>query len=48
MWAELAKPGAVIDIYRRNLQRSYLGTIDDRLNGNTEPSDEVRALLPEI
>ena len=45
VWAELAKPGAVIDIYRRNLQRSYLGTIDDRLNGNTEPSDEVRALL---
>jgi hypothetical protein len=45
VWAELAKPGTAIDIYRRNLQRSYLGTIDDRLNGNTEPSDEVRALL---
>jgi uncharacterized protein DUF4953/uncharacterized protein DUF5117/uncharacterized protein DUF5118 len=45
VWAELAKPGAAIDIYRRNLQRAYLGTIDDRLNGNTEPSDEVRALL---
>jgi hypothetical protein len=45
VWAELAKPGTTIDIYRRNLQRSFLGTIDDRLNGNTEPSDEVRALL---
>ena len=45
VWVELAKPGTAIDIYRRNLQRSYLGTIDDRLNGNTEPSDEVRALL---
>jgi hypothetical protein len=45
VWAELAKPGTSIDIYRRNLQRSYLGTVDDRLNGNTEPSDEVRALL---
>jgi hypothetical protein len=45
VWAEVAKPGTAIDIYRRNLQRSYLGTIDDRLNGNTEPSDEVRALL---
>jgi hypothetical protein len=45
VWAELAKPGTTIDIYRRNLQRSYIGTIDDRLNGNTEPSDEVRALL---
>ena len=45
VWVELAKPGTAIDIYRRNLQRSYLGTIDDRLNGNTEPSDELRALL---
>ena len=45
VWAELAKPGTAVDIYRRNLQRSYLGTVDDRLNGNTEPSDEVRALL---
>ena len=45
VWAELAKPGTVIDIYRRNLHRSYLGTVDDRLNGTTEPSDELRALL---
>ena len=34
-----------IDIYRRNLHRSYLDTVDNRLNGTTEPSDEVRALL---
>jgi hypothetical protein len=45
VWAELAKPATPIDIYRRNLQRSYLDTVDDRLNGNTAPSDEVRALL---
>jgi hypothetical protein len=24
IWAELAKPGASIDLYRRNLQRAYL------------------------
>ena len=45
MWSELAKPATPIDIYRRNLQRSYLDTVDDRLNGDTAPSDEVRALL---
>ena len=45
VWAELAKPAAPIDIYRRNLHRSYLDAVDDRLNGNTAPSDEVRALL---
>jgi hypothetical protein len=45
VWAELAKPAVPVSLYRRNLHRSYLGTVDDRLNGNTVPSDEVRALL---
>jgi hypothetical protein len=45
VWAELAKPLTPIGIYRRNLQRSHLDTLDDRLNGNLAPSDEVRALL---
>jgi hypothetical protein len=45
VWAELDRPGATIDIYRRNLQRSYLDNINTRLNGNTEPNDEVRSLL---
>jgi hypothetical protein len=45
VWAELGKPGTAIGIYRRNLQRSYLDAIDTRLNGNTAPSDEIRALL---
>jgi hypothetical protein len=45
VWTELANPAAPVDIYRRNLHRSYLGTVDNRLNGTTEPSDEVRALL---
>src|SRR4029079_8307787 len=34
-----------IDPYRRNTQRIYLDTIDNRLNSGTEPSVEVRALL---
>ena len=45
VWSELAKPATAINIYRRNLHRSYLDTIDTRLNGQTPPSDEVRALL---
>ncbi|HET7696126.1 MAG TPA: zinc-dependent metalloprotease [Vicinamibacterales bacterium] len=45
VWSELAKPATPIGIYRRNLHRSYLDTIDTRLNGTTAPSDEVRALF---
>jgi hypothetical protein len=45
VWSELATPAATPDIYRRNLHRSYLSTVDNRLNGTTEPPDEVRALL---
>jgi hypothetical protein len=45
VWSELATAAATPDIYRRNLHRSFLGTIDNRLNGTTEPPDEVRALL---
>ncbi len=44
IWAEVSK-GGNIDIYRRNLQRTYLSLIDNRLNGPTAPSAEVRALL---
>jgi hypothetical protein len=45
LWRELTTPAAPIDIYRRNVQRVYLDTIDNRLNGTVAPSDEVRALL---
>ncbi|HKT79903.1 MAG TPA: zinc-dependent metalloprotease, partial [Vicinamibacterales bacterium] len=45
IWSELATPGRPIDTFRRNTQRVYLDTIDNRLNGTVEPSDEVRSLL---
>jgi len=45
VWSELDEPGTAIDIYRRNVQRSYLNVVDDRLNGTVKPSDEVRSLL---
>jgi hypothetical protein len=43
VWSELARPGTSISIYRRNLQRAYLDTMDQRLNGPGN-SAEVRAL----
>jgi len=45
VFAEVPKPGANIDIFRRNLQRTYLSIMDNRLNGPTAPSAEVRSLL---
>ena len=44
VFAELSTPGKAIDTYRRNVQRAYLDTMDNRLNAS-EPDDEVRALL---
>ena len=45
IWSELATPAKPIDVFRRNVQRAYLDAMDARLNGATEPSDELRALL---
>ena len=45
IWSELNLTSRPIDPYRRNTQRVYLDTIDNRLNGPAEPSGEVRALL---
>ncbi|GMV20630.1 MAG: glutaminyl-tRNA synthetase [Acidimicrobiia bacterium] len=44
VWGDIAR-GGNLDIYRRNLQRTYLSIVDTRLNGATEPSAEVRSLL---
>ena len=45
IWSELAKPGAPINLYRRNVQRAYLDTLDQRLNSAPASSAEVRALV---
>ena len=45
IWSELAAPARAIGPYRRNTQRAYLDTIDNRLNGNAPPEPEVRAML---
>jgi hypothetical protein len=44
VWSELSKPGTTINIFRRNLQRSYLDNMDSRLNAS-EGSTEVRSLV---
>lgn len=44
IWRELDSHPPQIDTFRRNTQRVYLDTIDNRLNG-ANPSAEVRALL---
>jgi hypothetical protein len=44
VWSELAKPGTVINVYRRNLQHAYLDQMDGRVNGQGN-SAEVRALV---
>lgn len=55
VWSELAKPGTTISIYRRNLQRSYLENLDQKLNAPGNNSEirmlakgELRALDAQI
>ncbi len=43
VWSELGKPGTTINVYRRNLQRSYLDGMNSRINAATG-SEEVRSL----
>jgi hypothetical protein len=43
LWSELDAAQVNIDPYRRNLQRSYLDTLNDRLNGTTPVTDDQRA-----
>jgi hypothetical protein len=45
VWKELATPAVPIGLYRRNVQRVYIDTINDRLNGAVVPTAEIRALL---
>jgi hypothetical protein len=45
LWSELTTPAKPVDVYRRNVQRAFLDTIDNRLNGAMPANDEIRALL---
>jgi hypothetical protein len=46
VWPELAGTSSVkIDAFRRNLQRAYIETLADRVNGRQAASDDARALF---
>ncbi len=45
VWSEAAKPGTAVTIYRRNLQRAYLETMDQKINGTPAASAEIRMLV---
>jgi hypothetical protein len=46
VWSEVYGDGAVVvDAYRRNLQRAYIETVADRVNGRTATSDDARAFF---
>jgi hypothetical protein len=45
-WSELYAGGSVpIDAYRRNLQRAYVDTLSNRINGAQAQSDDARAFF---
>jgi hypothetical protein len=45
VWAELDSPNVKVDAYRRNLQRSFLTVVSDKLNGRLPASDDQRPYL---
>jgi len=45
IWVELSTPGRTIDAFRRNTQRAYLDTLDNRLNAGPASASEVKALV---
>jgi len=52
VWAELATPKPTIDIYRRGIQRTYLTTMDGKINANSDlklyVKDTLRGLAKRI
>jgi hypothetical protein len=49
VWSEIytapGSPARPIDAYRRNLQRAYIETLGNRVNGPQAQSDDVRAFF---
>ena len=46
IWSEIEGPGAVrIDVYRRNLQNSYIDLLSSKLNVRPSATDDYRALI---
>jgi len=45
VWKEIYNGEIKVDLFRRNLQRSYLDILAERLNGNQRATDDQRALF---
>jgi hypothetical protein len=45
IWSELQSPARPIDAFRRNTQRAFLDTVDNRLHAGGAAASEVKALL---
>ena len=45
IWSELEAGPVKIDVYRRNLQNSYIDLLSTKLNGRPAVTDEYRALI---
>ncbi len=45
IWSEIDGGSVRIDVYRRNLQNSYIDLLSNKLNGRTPAIDDYRALI---
>lgn len=45
IWSELALPNPTVDLYRRNLQRTYIQTVKSRVTGETTAQNELKPIL---
>jgi len=45
MWSEIESGPVRIDVYRRNLQNSYIDLLSQKLNGRPAADDEYRAMI---
>jgi len=45
IWSEIEGGPVRIDVYRRNLQNSYIDLLSQKLNGRTPAGDEFRAMI---
>jgi len=45
IWSELERGPVRIDVYRRNLQNSYIDLLSNKLNGRPPVTDDYRALI---
>ncbi|MDX2065162.1 MAG: zinc-dependent metalloprotease [Fimbriimonadaceae bacterium] len=45
VWTAVDSPAPKVDIFRRNVQRAYLDTVDARLNGGTATKTDLKLIL---